>query len=134
MYIFLGAQVDQEQHEKILELIESGVKEGATLECGGAAVHGKGFFIQPTVFSNVTDDMRISKEEIFGPVMQIIKFKTLDEVKKLMFLSFSGTSLKYFDYRNKKITAFETKYIFCIVDFRRRSYLEIFMELNVNTR
>ena len=79
--ICLGPQIDQEQYEKILDLIESGKKDGATLECGGAAVDGKGFFIQPTVFSNVEDNMRIAKEEIFGPVMQIIKFTTLDEVK-----------------------------------------------------
>ena len=77
---FLGPQVDRDQYEKILELIESGKAEGATLECGGAAVEGDGYFIKPTVFSDVTDDMRIAREEIFGPVMQIIKFKTLDEV------------------------------------------------------
>ena len=77
---FTGPQIDQEQYEKILDLIESGKAEGATLECGGAGVDGAGYFIKPTVFSNVQDNMRIAKEEIFGPVMQIIKFKTLDEV------------------------------------------------------
>jgi len=61
-------------------LIESGKKEGATLVAGGAKVDGDGYFIQPTVFADVEDHMRIAKEEIFGPVMQIIKFKTLDEV------------------------------------------------------
>lgn len=65
---------------KILELIESGKKEGAKLECGGSRHGTKGFFVQPTVFSNVTDNMRIAREEIFGPVMQIMKFKNLDEV------------------------------------------------------
>lgn len=74
-----GPQVDIEQYEKILELIESGKKEGATLQTGGNKVGGQGYFIQPTVFSDVTDNMRIAKEEIFGPVMQIFKFKTLDE-------------------------------------------------------
>ncbi|XP_061172256.1 aldehyde dehydrogenase 1A1-like [Saccostrea echinata] len=74
-----GPQVDEEQYNKILELIESGKKEGAKVESGGAAVGGDGYFIKPTVFSGVTDNMRIAKEEIFGPVQQIFKFKTLDE-------------------------------------------------------
>eukprot|EP00918_Siedleckia_nematoides_P012309 GHVU01026987.1.p1 GENE.GHVU01026987.1~~GHVU01026987.1.p1 ORF type:complete len:473 (+),score=72.03 GHVU01026987.1:160-1419(+) len=75
-----GPQVDQQQFDKILELIESGKKEGATLQAGGNRHGDKGFFIQPTVFSDVKDDMRIAKEEIFGPVQSIIKFKTLEEV------------------------------------------------------
>ncbi|EGW02516.1 Retinal dehydrogenase 1 [Cricetulus griseus] len=77
-----GPQIDKEQHEKILDLIESGKKEGAKLECGGGRWGNKGYFVQPTVFSNVTDDMRIAKEEIFGPVQQIMKFKSLDDVIK----------------------------------------------------
>ncbi|XP_012497039.1 PREDICTED: aldehyde dehydrogenase, cytosolic 2, partial [Propithecus coquereli] len=77
-----GPQIDKEQYDKILDLIESGKKEGAKLECGGGPWGNKGYFIQPTVFSNVTDDMRIAKEEIFGPVQQIMKFKSLDEVIK----------------------------------------------------
>nr|XP_033780449.1 retinal dehydrogenase 1 [Geotrypetes seraphini] len=77
-----GPQIDKKQFEKILMLIESGKKEGAKLECGGARWGNKGYFIQPTVFSNVTDEMRIAKEEIFGPVQQILKFKTIDEVIK----------------------------------------------------
>nr|AYV89215.1 retinal dehydrogenase 1-like isoform X1 [Tetranychus evansi] len=75
-----GPQVDEEQFNKILSLIEAGEKEGAKLECGGKAAASKGYFIQPTVFSNVKDNMRIAVEEIFGPVQQILKFKTLDEV------------------------------------------------------
>ncbi|XP_044515423.1 retinal dehydrogenase 1-like isoform X1 [Gracilinanus agilis] len=77
-----GPQIDKEQYTKILDLIESGKKEGAKLECGGGPSGNKGYFIQPTVFSNVTDEMRIAKEEIFGPVQQIMKFKTIDEVIK----------------------------------------------------
>ncbi|XP_063105786.1 aldehyde dehydrogenase 1A1-like [Cavia porcellus] len=77
-----GPQIDKEQYHKILDLIESGKKQGAKLECGGGPWGNKGYFIQPTVFSNVTDEMRIAKEEIFGPVQQIMKFKTLDEVIK----------------------------------------------------
>lgn len=75
-----GPQVDGEQFNKILELIDSGVKEGAKLEIGGKRVGTKGYFIAPTIFSNVQDNMRIAREEIFGPVQQILKFKTLEEV------------------------------------------------------
>uniref|UniRef100_G3WFU5 Aldehyde dehydrogenase 1 family member A2 n=1 Tax=Sarcophilus harrisii TaxID=9305 RepID=G3WFU5_SARHA len=75
-----GPQIDKKQYNKILELIQSGVAEGAKLECGGKGLGRKGFFIEPTVFSNVTDDMRIAKEEIFGPVQEILRFKTVDEV------------------------------------------------------
>uniref|UniRef100_A0A8C5L8A0 aldehyde dehydrogenase (NAD(+)) n=1 Tax=Jaculus jaculus TaxID=51337 RepID=A0A8C5L8A0_JACJA len=77
-----GPQIDKEQHDRILGLIESGKKEGAKLECGGGRWGNKGFFVQPTVFSNVTDEMRIAKEEIFGPVQQIMKFKSIDDVIK----------------------------------------------------
>uniref|UniRef100_A0A8C7LFD8 Aldehyde dehydrogenase 1 family, member A2 n=1 Tax=Oncorhynchus kisutch TaxID=8019 RepID=A0A8C7LFD8_ONCKI len=75
-----GPQISQEQQSRVLEFIRSGISEGARLECGGKALGLKGFFIEPTVFSNVKDDMRIAKEEIFGPVQQIMKFKTIDEV------------------------------------------------------
>ena len=59
-----------------------GKKEGAKLQCGGDRIGDKGFFVQPTVFSDVSEDMTISKEEIFGPVMSIAKFSTVDEVIK----------------------------------------------------
>ena len=75
-----GPQVDEIQFKKILGLIKHGNEEGAKLECGGDRWGDKGYFIQPTIFSGVTDEMRIAKEEIFGPVMQILKFKTIEEV------------------------------------------------------
>lgn len=75
-----GPQVDKEQFNKIMSLIDSGNKEGANLLVGGAQVGDKGYFVQPTVFSDVQDDMRIAKEEIFGPVMQIMKFKDMDDL------------------------------------------------------
>lgn len=75
-----GPQVSQTQMERILGYIEKGKSEGATLECGGSRLGNKGYFIQPTVFSNVTDDMTIAKEEIFGPVQAILKYSTMDEV------------------------------------------------------
>ncbi|KAK7869070.1 hypothetical protein R5R35_000789 [Gryllus longicercus] len=75
-----GPQIDNEQYNKILGLIKSGQKDGAKLVAGGSA-HGKeGYFIQPTVFADVKDDMTIAREEIFGPVQQILRFKSLDEV------------------------------------------------------
>lgn len=74
-----GPQIDDEQFNKIFDLIESGKKEGATLKCGGKRIGTAGYFVEPTIFANVKDNMRIAKEEIFGPVMQVFKFKTLDE-------------------------------------------------------
>ncbi|XKL59088.1 hypothetical protein PGB90_000104 [Kerria lacca] len=75
-----GPQIDEIQLKKIQSFVESGKKEGATLVTGGSRVGDKGYFIQPTVFADVKDDMKIAKEEIFGPVQQIIKFKDLDEL------------------------------------------------------
>jgi acyl-CoA reductase-like NAD-dependent aldehyde dehydrogenase len=75
-----GPQIDDIQMNKILELIESGKKQGARLVCGGKRIGNKGYFVEPTVFADVTGDMRIAKEEIFGPVQSIFKFKDIDEV------------------------------------------------------
>ncbi|KAG0720058.1 Aldehyde dehydrogenase, mitochondrial [Chionoecetes opilio] len=75
-----GPQVDGEQMNKILELIESGKKEGAKMCVGGSRVGDKGFFIEPTVFADVKDHMRFAEEEIFGPVQQIFRFKDVNEV------------------------------------------------------
>ncbi|CAL8355652.1 unnamed protein product [Arctogadus glacialis] len=75
-----GPQIDDEQFKKILNYIDIGKKEGAKMLCGGKAASDKGYFIQPTVFGDVQDEMTIAREEIFGPVMQIMKFKTLEEV------------------------------------------------------
>lgn len=75
-----GPQIDSEQFQKVLRYIRSGIESNATLECGGDRFGSKGYFIQPTVFSNVQDDMLIAKDEIFGPVQSILKFKNLDEV------------------------------------------------------
>jgi len=75
-----GPQVDDEQFKKILSYIDSGQKEGAKLLCGGTRFGNKGFFIEPTVFADVQDTMTIAKEEIFGPVMSILKFNDFNEV------------------------------------------------------
>ena len=75
-----GPQVSEAQFDRIMGYIESGKREGATLACGGERVGDRGYFIQPTVFSDVQDEMKIAQEEIFGPVMSIIAFKDMDEV------------------------------------------------------
>uniref|UniRef100_A0A674MNA6 Retinaldehyde dehydrogenase 3 n=1 Tax=Takifugu rubripes TaxID=31033 RepID=A0A674MNA6_TAKRU len=74
-----GPQIDQQQFDKIMDLIESGKKEGARLEYGGTPVSNKSLFIQPTIFSGVKDHMRIAKEEIFGPVQCIFSFQSQEE-------------------------------------------------------
>uniref|UniRef100_A0A673XBH8 aldehyde dehydrogenase (NAD(+)) n=1 Tax=Salmo trutta TaxID=8032 RepID=A0A673XBH8_SALTR len=73
-------QGPQDQFKKILGYISSGKREGAKLMCGGGVAADRGYFIQPTIFGDVQDGMTIAREEIFGPVMQILKFKTLEEV------------------------------------------------------
>jgi aldehyde dehydrogenase (NAD+) len=75
-----GPQVSQEQCDRIMGYIEAGKRDGAKLLTGGSRVAGKGYFIEPTVFDNVTDEMKIAKEEIFGPVMNILKFKDINDV------------------------------------------------------
>ncbi|KAK2578311.1 hypothetical protein KPH14_002586 [Odynerus spinipes] len=75
-----GPQVDEEMFQKVLHFINVGKEEGAKLEAGGERYGNVGFFVKPTVFSNVTDKMKIAKEEIFGPVQCILKFDTMEEV------------------------------------------------------
>ncbi|MBN9521595.1 aldehyde dehydrogenase family protein [bacterium] len=75
-----GPQVSQEQMERILGYIDTGNREGAKRLSGGGRVGDRGFFVEPTVFADVKDDMAIAREEIFGPVMSILKFKDADEV------------------------------------------------------
>lgn len=74
-----GPQINKAQFEKILSYIEIGQKEGATLALGGKRVGNKGYFIEPTVFTNCHNKMRVASEEIFGPVVVIIKFNTIEE-------------------------------------------------------
>ncbi|GFY96322.1 aldehyde dehydrogenase 2C4 [Actinidia rufa] len=79
---FCVADVSQTQFDKILSYIEHGKREGATLLTGGRSCGEKGYYIEPTVFTNVTDNMLIARDEIFGPVMSLMKFKTVDEAIK----------------------------------------------------
>ena len=78
----IGPVVSKTQYDKIINLIKSGIEEGATLAAGGPDLPNnlnKGYFIKPTIFTNVTNDMEIAKKEIFGPVLSIIPFETEEE-------------------------------------------------------
>jgi aldehyde dehydrogenase (NAD+) len=75
-----GPQISQEQQNRILGYIDAGIGEGATLLTGGKKAGNRGYFVEPTVFCDVRDEMKIAKEEIFGPVMSVLKFKTVDEI------------------------------------------------------
>lgn len=75
-----GPQVDQAQFDKILSYIQKGKDAGADCVTGGQRVGSKGFFIEPTVFDNVRDEMPIATDEIFGPVLSVLPFKSIDEV------------------------------------------------------
>ena len=80
----MGSQINEAQIQKILGYIEIGRQEGAVVACGGErAAEGelaKGCFMKPTLLINVTNDMRVAREEIFGPVACILKFKDEEEV------------------------------------------------------
>jgi len=71
-----GPMVSARQREIVMGFIAKGREEGARLVAGGNAVDGQGFFIEPTVFADVTDGMTIAQEEIFGPVLSVLDFET----------------------------------------------------------
>ncbi|ERL90493.1 aldehyde dehydrogenase, mitochondrial [Dendroctonus ponderosae] len=75
-----GPQIDESQFKKILAIIKEGEAQGAKLVHGGARHGDEGYFVQPTVFADVEDHHVVAREEIFGPVQQLIKFKGLDEL------------------------------------------------------
>ncbi|KAI8205234.1 aldehyde dehydrogenase [Colletotrichum sp. SAR 10_76] len=77
---YQGPQISQQQCDRIMQYIQSGKEQGAKLEIGGKREGDKGFFIQPTIFSNVRSEMKIMREEIFGPVCAISRFETEEEV------------------------------------------------------
>jgi len=84
---YLGPLVSEQQRRTVMEYIQSGADEGAELLCGGTIPHGEiyehGFYVEPTVFANVTPDMKIAREEIFGPVLVIMSARDLDEAIEL---------------------------------------------------
>lgn len=79
----IGAQVSKEQVDRIMHYVQEGTKEGAKLVCGGERPQGdlaKGYFVKPTIFEGVNNKMKIAQEEIFGPVLSVIPFNSLEEV------------------------------------------------------
>jgi len=74
-----GPLVSAEQLEIVEGYIAKGIEEGARLVCGGKRVEREGYYLEPTVFADVTDDMTIAREEIFGPVLSLLEFETEDE-------------------------------------------------------
>lgn len=84
--VHIGPVVNKAQFDKIQDLIQSAIDEGATLETGGTGLPSnvnRGYYVKPTVFSGVTPDMRIAKEEIFGPVATVIAYDNLDEAVEI---------------------------------------------------
>jgi methylmalonic acid semialdehyde dehydrogenase len=83
----MGPSVDESQFKTVLSYVDIGREDGATLVCGGARATGdgldKGFFVRPTVFDHVTSDMRIAREEIFGPVLSVMRVKDFDEAMQV---------------------------------------------------
>ncbi len=78
----IGPLVSQMQYEKVQELIQAGIDEGAKLLVGGTGKPdgmNRGYFVKPTIFTDVSNDMRIAREEVFGPVLAMIPFETEDE-------------------------------------------------------
>jgi aldehyde dehydrogenase (NAD+) len=96
----VGPSVDKNQFETVLRYIDVGREDGATLACGGARAEGneldKGYFVRPTVFDRVTADMRIAREEIFGPVLSVFRVKNFDEAMRVANDSEYGLSSSIF--------------------------------------
>jgi aldehyde dehydrogenase (NAD+) len=83
----MGPSVDENQFKTVLRYIDIGREDGATLVCGGSRATGngldKGYFVRPTVFDHVTSDMRLAREEIFGPVLSVLRVKDFDEAMQV---------------------------------------------------
>ena len=83
----MGPSVDESQFKTVLSYIDIGREDGAELKCGGQRAEGdgldKGYFVRPTVFDRVTPDMRIAREEVFGPVLSVLRVKDFDEAMQV---------------------------------------------------
>jgi aldehyde dehydrogenase (NAD+) len=92
----LGPVVSEGQMKSVLDYVGIGKQDGATLMCGGERATGgdldKGYFVRPTLFANVTNDMRIAREEIFGPVLSVLKYGSEDEAVAMANDSIYGLS------------------------------------------
>ncbi|HYG81009.1 MAG TPA: aldehyde dehydrogenase family protein, partial [Pyrinomonadaceae bacterium] len=96
----MGPSVDESQFKTVLRYIEVGREDGAELRCGGERASGggldKGYFVRPTVFDRVTPDMRIAREEIFGPVLSVLRVRDFDEAMRVANDSEYGLSSSIF--------------------------------------
>jgi methylmalonic acid semialdehyde dehydrogenase len=96
----MGPSVDESQFKTVLSYIDIGRDDGAELKCGGQRATGdgldKGYFVHPTVFDRVTTDMRIAREEIFGPVLSVLRVKNFDEAMQVANDSEYGLSSSIF--------------------------------------
>ena len=90
--------MSKEQFDKILDMCKKGEEQGATLETGGKRHGDKGYYIEPTVFSNVQDDNIIATDEIFGPVQSIMKWSTIEEVRALQHACIAAEILSSFKF------------------------------------
>jgi len=79
----MGPLVSGKQQERVLGYIASGLEQGATLVCGGKKTGDKGYFMEPTVFANADPSMKIAQEEIFGPVVSVMRFKDVEDVTRM---------------------------------------------------
>ena len=104
----MGPMIDKKSRDRMFGLIEDAIEKGATLECGGHIPDAlnKGSWMAPTVLSNTTTDMRVFKEEIFGPIAAFMKFKTDDEVLELANDTEYGLASYLFTNNHKRIQRF----------------------------
>ncbi|HKQ99783.1 MAG TPA: aldehyde dehydrogenase family protein [Pyrinomonadaceae bacterium] len=96
----MGPSVDESQFKTVLHYIDIGREDGAELKCGGTRAEGrgldKGYFVRPAVFDRVTPDMRIAREEVFGPVLSVLRVKDFDEAMRVANDSEYGLSSSIF--------------------------------------
>jgi len=79
----IGPVISERQREQVLHWIDVGIREGATLACGGKAVPGPGWYVEPAVFTNVTNEMSLAQEEIFGPVVCLLRYGSEEQAVEL---------------------------------------------------
>lgn len=79
----VGPLVSADQRDTVLEYIEAGKEEGAEILVGGNKIDGPGYYVEPTVFVNATNDMKISQEEIFGPVLTVLTYDTVEDAVEI---------------------------------------------------
>jgi alpha-ketoglutaric semialdehyde dehydrogenase len=108
--VHIGPSVDESQFNTVLRYIEYGKEDGAQLLCGGRRAEGdgleNGYFVEPTVFDHVTSDMRIARDEIFGPVLSIMRVKDFDEAMAVANDTEYGLSSSIFSNDYNSITRF----------------------------